>query len=126
MMENYNKYLKQPSRNLRNQMTEAEQRLWQRLKRKQILGMQFYRQKPLLNFIVDFYCPTAKLIIECDGSQHYTADGLGADQIRDHALSQLGLCVLRFDNRQILLETDLVCQIIAMHISQILDQSNLP
>ena len=121
-MENYNKYLKQPSRNLRNQMTEAEQILWQRLKRKQILGMQFYRQKPLLNFIVDFYCPAVKLIIECDGSQHYTAEGLAADQIRDHALSQLGLRILRFDNRQDLLETDLVCQIIATHISQALKQ----
>lgn len=52
VMQPYNKYLKLPSRDLRNNMTDAEQRLWQRLRRKQILGLQFYRQKPILNFIV--------------------------------------------------------------------------
>ena len=107
-MQPYNKNLKQPSRDLRNNMTDAEQLLWQRLRRKQILGLQFYRQKPILNFIVDFYCPSANLVIECDGGQHYTADGLEADRARDQALAQLGLNVLRFDNRQILTETDAV------------------
>ena len=105
-MQPYNKNLKQPSRDLRNNMTDAEQLLWQRLRRKQILGLQFYRQKPILNFIVDFYCPAANLVIECDGWQHYTADGLEADRARDQALAQLGLNVLRFDNRQILTEID--------------------
>ena len=105
-MQPYNKSLKLPSRNLRSNMTDAEQWLWQRLRRKQILGLQFYRQKPILNFIVDFYCSAAKLVIECDGGQHYTEDGLKADQIRDQALSELGLVVLRFSNRQILTETD--------------------
>ena len=74
-MQPYNKSLKLPSRNLRSNMTDAEQWLWQRLRRKQILGLQFYRQKPILNFIVDFYCSAAKLVIECDGGQHYTEDG---------------------------------------------------
>ena len=105
-MQPYNKSLKLPSRNLRSNMTDAEQWLWQRLRRKQILGLQFYRQKPILNFIVDFYCSAAKLVIECDGGQHYTEDGLKADQIRDQALSELGLVVLRFSNRQILIEID--------------------
>jgi len=105
-MQLYNKNLKQPSRDLRNNMTDAEQLLWQRLRRKQILGLQFYRQKPILNFIVDFYCPAANLVIECDGGQHYTAEGLEADRARDQALAQLGLNVLRFDNRQILTEID--------------------
>ena len=107
-MQPYNKSLKLPSRNLRSNMTDAEQWLWQRLRRKQILGLQFYRQKPILNFIVDFYCSAAKLVIECDGGQHYTEDGLKVDQIRDQALSELGLVVLRFSNRQILIETDAV------------------
>ena len=53
-MQPYNKNLKQASRDLRNNMTDVEQLLWQRLRRKQILGLQFYRQKPILNFIVDF------------------------------------------------------------------------
>ena len=105
-MQPYNKNLKLPSRDLRNNMTDAEQWLWQRLRRKQILGLQFYRQKPILNFIVDFYCSAAKLVIECDGGQHYTEDGRLADQIRDQVLSELGLVVLRFSNRQILTETD--------------------
>ena len=105
-MQPYNKNLKQPSRDLRNSMTDAEQLLWQRLRRKQILGLQFYRQKPILNFIVDFYCPAANLVIECDGGQHYTAEGLEADRARDQALAQLGLNVLRFDNRQILTKID--------------------
>ena len=105
-MQPYNKNLKQPSRDLRNNMTDAEQWLWQRLCRKQILGLQFYRQKPILNFIVDFYCSAANLVSECDGGQHYTAEGLEADRARDQALAQLGLNVLRFDNRQILTEID--------------------
>lgn len=108
VMQPYNKNLKLPSRDLRRNMTDAEQWLWQRLRRKQILGLQFYRQKPILNFIVDFYCSAAKLVIECDGGQHYTEDGLKVDQIRDQALSELGLVVLRFSNRQILIETDAV------------------
>ncbi|MEG2358499.1 endonuclease domain-containing protein [Acinetobacter sp.] len=109
-MQPYNKSLKLPSRDLRNNMTDAEQLLWQRLRRKQILGLQFYRQKPILNFIVDFYCPAANLIIECDGGQHYTADVLEADRVRDEALSELGFVVLRFSNRQILAETDAVVE----------------
>jgi len=79
-------------------MTDAEQLLWQRIRRKQILGLQFYRQKPILNFIVGFYCPTVNLVIECDGGQHYTETGLEADQNRDHVLSELGLISLRFIN----------------------------
>ena len=111
-MKPYNKNLKQASRDLRNNMTDAEKLLWSRLRNKQILGLQFYRQKPLLNFIVDFYCPSANLVVECDGSQHYTGEGLEADRIRDHALEHLGLKVLRFDNRQVLGEIDGVVEAI--------------
>ena len=111
-MQPYNKNLKLPSRDLRSNMTDAEQLLWHRLRRKQILGLQFYRQKPILNFIVDFYCAAVNLVIECDGGQYYTEDGLLADQIRDQALSELGLMVLRFSNRQILTETNAVVEFI--------------
>ena len=120
-MQPYNKKLKQPSRDLRNNMTDAEQLLWQRLRRKQILGLQFYRQKPILNFIVDFYCPAANLIIECDGGQHYTEDGRSADQIRDQALSELGLVVVRYSNRQILTEIDGVVEQIYCVVEQRLE-----
>ena len=111
-MQPYNKNLKQPSRDLRNNMTDAEKRLWSKLRAKQILGLQFYRQKPLLNFIVDFYCPAANLVIECDGGQHFTDEGLEADRVRDEILVELGLVVLRFSNRQVLTEIDDVIELI--------------
>lgn len=111
-MQPYNKNLKHNARQLRNNMTEAEQKLWLRLRQKQILGLQFYRQKPILNFIVDFYCPAASLIIECDGSQHLNEKGLQYDLVRDQALTQLNLTVLRFNNLQILHELDAVIQTI--------------
>lgn len=116
-MKPYNKNLKQVSRDLRNNMTDAEKFLWSKIRNKQILAVQFYRQKPILNFIVDFYCPSANLVIECDGSQHYIDEGLEADRIRDHALEQLGLKVLRFDNRQVMGEIDAVVQVVLDMIS---------
>ena len=117
-MKPYNKNLTQASRDLRKNMTEAEQLLWSRLRSKQLLGLQFYRQKPLLNYIVDFYCPAANLVIECDGSQHFTEDGLEADRIRDEALAQLGLKVLRFDNGQVMGQIDDVVDVIYQFIQQ--------
>ena len=111
-MERYNQTLKEHSRALRANMTDAEQVLWHRLRRKQIQGVQFYRQKPLLSFIVDFYCPAAKLVIELNGSQHFETEHQARDQARDAALAGIGLHVLRFDNRQILLETDAVLAVI--------------
>ena len=111
-MERYNPKLKENSRALRTNMTDAEQVLWHHLRRKQIQNMQFYRQKPLLSFIVDFYCPAAKLVIELDGSQHFEAEHQAKDQARDAALAGSGLRVLRFDNRQVLLETDAVLAVI--------------
>ncbi|MDY6458157.1 endonuclease domain-containing protein [Acinetobacter faecalis] len=111
-MKPYNKNLKQASRDLRNNMTDAEKLLWSWLRNKQILGLQFYRQKPILNFIVDFYCPAVNLVIECDGSQHFTEDGLEADRVRDEALAQLGLKVLRFDNGQVMGQIDDVVEVV--------------
>ena len=107
-MEPYRKILKEPARSLRTSMTDAEQALWHRVRRKQIQNVQFYRQKPLRSFIVDFYCPAAKLVVELDGSQHFETGHQARDQARDAALAGLGLQVLRFDNRQVLLETDAV------------------
>ena len=109
-MLGYNAALKQPSRNLRSNMTEAERLLWARLRRKQLQGMQFYRQKPIGNFIVDFYAPAAALVIEVDGSQHLEAGHQVRDELRDEFLAERGLTVLRFDNRQILCETDAVVE----------------
>ena len=111
-MAPYGKALKASARSLRVKMTDAEQLLWQRVRRKQIGGVQFYRQKPLLSYVVDFYCPAAKLVVELDGSQHFEQEHQSKDRLRDEALVRLGLQVLRFDNRQIMLETEAVLAVI--------------
>ena len=111
-MKPYNKNLKQPSRELRKNMTDAELLLWSRLRKKQVKGVQFYRQKPLGNYIVDFYCPAANLIVEVDGGQHYTDEGKTKDRERDNYLASLDLKVLRFSNSDVLKEIDAVLQVI--------------
>ena len=98
----YNKNLKQYSRQLRENMTDAERNLWAKIRRKQIKEYQFYRQKPIGDYIVDFYCPRAKLIVEIDGSQHLVGETIQYDRIRDDYLSSLGLRVLRFTNTDVL------------------------
>ncbi len=117
-MQPYQSQLKPLSRALRSNMTEAEQKLWYLVRRKQIHGLQFYRQKPLLTYIVDFYCPQAKLVIEVDGGQHYEQTNQKQDQARTNALNALGLTVLRFDNRQVLLETKAVLEKIVQIIQK--------
>ena len=72
-------------------MTDAEGFLWERVRRKRLRGRQFYRQKNIGDYIVDFYCPSAKVIIELDGGQHFTKEGIKADQLRDEYLNSLGL-----------------------------------
>ena len=109
-MLNYNPKLKSHSRRLRTDMTEAEQKLWERLRGKQLHSVQFYRQKPLATYIVDFYGPKAKLVIELDGGQHEEENHRIRDAARDEKLRQQGLMVLRFDNVQMLRETEAVLE----------------
>ena len=106
----YNRKLKQPARQLRSSMTDAEGRLWARLRRKQLLGVQFYRQKPLGNSIVDFYAPKAHLVLEVDGGQHFEPAQRAADAERTAMLSGMGLRVLRFTNVEVLAQTDAVVE----------------
>jgi very-short-patch-repair endonuclease len=91
-------------------MTDAEQLLWFHVRRKQLLGIQFYRQKPVGPFIVDFYAPAVKLVLELDGSQHFEGEHARRDAQRNAALAELGLCVMRFDNLQVLTETEAVLE----------------
>src|SRR5262245_29720955 len=106
----YNRKLKQSSRQLRSNMTDAEERLWARLRGKQLLGVQFYRQKPLGNCIVDFYAPKAHLVVEVDGGQHFASERRSADAERSAMLLGMGLRVLRFTNVEVLKETDAVVE----------------
>ncbi len=125
-MESYGRKLKPFSRVLRSNMTDAEQHLWQRIRNKQIGGMQFYRQKPLLSFIVDFYCPKAMLVIELDGGQHFEQEHQIRDRERDIQLAGTGLKVLRFDDRQVLRETDAVVEMIFQVVEERMKNVNPP
>ena len=120
----YRSDLKPLARDLRGHLTDAEQKLWHRLRRKQVHGVQFYRQKPLGKFIVDFYAPAVKLVVEVDGAQHLSDDGQNADARRDGNLASLGLTVLRFDNRQVLVETDAVLAVIERHVANMVGSSS--
>ena len=106
----YDKQLKVLSQRLRNNMTDAERHLWSRLRGKQLKGRQFYRQKGIGSYIVDFYCPTARLVIELDGGQHYEATGIENDRVRDDVLKRMGLRVLRFSDREVFESTDAVVE----------------
>ena len=109
-MLKYNRKLKNCSRNLRSNTTESEEKLWSRVRKKQIFGVHFYRQKPIGNYIVDFYAPQAKLVLEVDGSQHFDSGQAGKDRLRDEYLKNQGLYVLRFNSRKVLLELEAVVQ----------------
>ena len=98
-MFKYNPQLKIRARTLRNNQTDAEQKLWSRLRGKQIQGLQIYRQKPIGKYVVDFYAHAARLVIEVDGAQHMAATQAKYDKQRREYLEQLGLKVLRFDDR---------------------------
>ena len=97
---------------LRKEMTDSERMLWSRLRGKQILDVQFYRQKPIGKYIVDFYASKAKIVVEVDGSQHMDEEQERRDKRRDVCLKSQGLEVLRFNNLQILQETDSVMEVI--------------
>ena len=75
-------------------------------------GVQFYRQKPIANYIADFYAPAAKLVVELDGAQHLEPGQSKYDAQRSRDLEQQGLKVLRFDDRQVLLQTEAVLETI--------------
>ena len=108
----YNRKLKHKARHFRKNMTDSERLLWSRLRGKQILGVQFYRQKPIGDYIVDFYAPRAKLVVEVNGAQHLETKHIQMDKRRDAYLMEQGLCVLRFNNFQVFQELDSVMEVI--------------
>ena len=94
MKIHYNPGLKELAKQLRKNSTVAEVLLWRKLKRKQMLGYDFHRQKPIGNYIVDFFCPRLNLVIEIDGQSHDFKSE--ADAKRQKDLEKLDLHVLRF------------------------------
>ncbi|OQX03387.1 MAG: hypothetical protein BWK73_39710 [Thiothrix lacustris] len=109
-MLDYNPILRDAARDLRKNQTEAENMLWAKLRRKQLCGVQFYRQKPLGGFIADFYCAAANLVIELDGKHHADGNQIAYDQERTMQLETLGLHVIRFDNQNVLQNIDVVVE----------------
>ncbi len=107
-MIRYNRKLKNTGRTLRKNMTDSERLLWSRIRRKQLKGFQFYRQKVIGDFIVDFYCPSAKIIVEVDGSQHFEEVQKRMDEERDSYLCRLGFQVLRFPSWDVMRDVDRV------------------
>jgi very-short-patch-repair endonuclease len=108
----YDKTLQGNSRELRRTMTRAERIVWSRIRRKQIEGLQFYRQKIIGRYIVDFYCPRARVIVEVDGGQHYGGEGLKSDGIRDSFMKNLGIQTLRISDADVLKNIDEVVLLI--------------
>ena len=121
MKRMHNPTLTAPSRKLRTNMTPQERRLWYKFLWK--YSVKFRRQAVIGRFIVDFYSPSAKLVIELDGSQHYSPDGMEHDRERTAYLEQYGLTVIRFTNREIDFEFQAVCEQINCVVKSALIQS---
>lgn len=94
-----NKNLKGFASNLRKNQTPEERKLWYDYLNK--VTPRFHRQGIISNYIVDFYCPKLRVIIEIDGFQHYFKDALEYDEIRTKSLEKIGFVVLRFDNEDV-------------------------
>ena len=94
---------------MRKAMTDAELKLWNELRAHRLMGLGFRRQFPIKGYIVDFACPSRKLIVEVDGTQHADDPVAGSDAIRSRALEQDGWIVLRFWNDDVLRDIDGVC-----------------
>ena len=105
------------SQNLRKSMTKEERKLWYEFLKQ--LPVTVHRQKPIENYIVDFYIPSSKLVIELDGSQHYEEEYQKKDEIRDQRLKELGLTVLRFSNAEVNQNLRGVCEDILNHKNQL-------
>ena len=102
--------LKQFSRDLRNNPTDVERLLWQRLKSSQVEGIKFRRQQVIEDFIVDFVSFEKKIVIELDGGQH--ADTIGKDKRRDECLMMNGYRVLRFWDNEVIQNMEGVLEVI--------------
>lgn len=113
----YNKRLRNFANENRKDMTKAETCLWKYvLSAKKMKGYQFRRQRPVLNYIVDFMCKELMLIIEVDGLTHQWEEIVKNDKIREEALKEIGFTVLRFDDDDVLTQINRVIEVIEDYI----------
>lgn len=110
----YNPRLKQIARMLRNNMTLAEILLWNQLKQKQLLGYDFHRQKPIDEYVVDFFCPRLLLAIEIDGDSH--EGKLEKDNQRQYDIEKFGVHFLRFPDEEVRRNMDGVLEVIRLWV----------
>ena len=104
------------ARKLRKNSTEAERKLWRHIRSKQIAGAKFRRQQPIGDYIVDFVCFEAKVVVELDGGQHTQADNRAKDSQRDKYFQDNGYTVLRFWNNDVLKNMEGVKEILLREI----------
>jgi very-short-patch-repair endonuclease len=102
--------LKALRKKLRNNLTPAEAKLWTLLQKRQVEGRKFRRQHSIGKFILDFYCPSEKLTIELDGAGHLNANQNNYDFERTEFLNEIGVKVLRFENKDVFQQTERVLQ----------------
>ncbi len=103
-------------KSLRKEMPPAEVTLWQVLRNKQANGHKFRRQYSVDQYILDFYCPSAKLAIEIDGDSHFSDTAIQSDEIRQKAIEDMGIQILRFTNQDIYENLDEVFEKILKHL----------
>ena len=103
------------AKELRREMTPQERHLWYDFLRD--YPVKVYKQRIIDSFIADFYCSSAKLVIEIDGAQHFSEEGLHRDRVRTEIIERYGVQVLRFTNREVDLQFEAVCNLI-MHTTE--------
>lgn len=102
MTEVFNKFRERTKRKqLRHALPETELILWSKLKHSQLDGYKFRRQCSIGRYVVDFYCPTRRLVVELDGDSHFTDEAEAYDRIRNEYMRSLGLKVVRFTNTEV-------------------------
>ncbi len=114
----YNPRLKELARRLRNNSTKSEIKLWQCLKGEQMHGYDFHRQKPIGNFILDFFCHELMLGIELDGITHHFEDVQIRDKIKESKLNDLGITVLRFKDEDVYYRIEDVLEAIERYVTE--------
>jgi very-short-patch-repair endonuclease len=112
----YNPKLTQLARKLRNESTETEIYLWLKLKGKQMYGYDFHRQKPIDNYILDFFCHELLLGIEIDGYSHEILEVYNKDIIKEKRMNELGITILRFSDFEVLKDMENVIRAIEFYI----------
>ena len=112
----YNPKLTQLAKKLRNESTQTEIYLWLKLKGKQMYGYDFHRQKPIDNYILDFFCYDLMLGIEVDGYSHEILEVHNKDIVKEKRMNELGITILRFSDFEVLRDMENVIRAIEFYI----------